>query len=98
MKTNCRIGRVKLKRGGNLHLLPLKPKPFSFSAVENLSKMIDDQTLAVGFFVMKKDRNITTGSALDEGTTINDVYGACDLLKQDIEDTWDAPLTPYDAA
>lgn len=85
INTHCRIGRVKFKEGGEIHLLKQKPKSICFTSVERLSKRIDEDTLAVGFFLIRKDRTMVTGWSYEKGTTNCDLLGAVSLLKHDMQ-------------
>jgi hypothetical protein len=81
---NCRIGKVKFKSGGTIHVLPQKNRVFCNGAVEQLSNHINEETLAVGWFVVRKDRSNTTGWYGDYGTMTVDMLGGVEVLKKDI--------------
>lgn len=83
---NCRIGKVKFKSGGELQLLKTSEKPYCFGAIDNLRERVNEDTLAVGFFIVHRDRTTTTGWSYDYGTTNNDLIGAAEYLKTDIID------------
>ena len=84
-KTHCRIGRVKFKTGGDLHVLKSEQKSVCFITVKNLSGQINEDTLAVGFFLVRKDRSMVTGWSYEAGTSNCDLLGGTSLLKYDIE-------------
>lgn len=81
---NCRIGKIKPKSGGQIRLLPSEIRPYCHRVVHTLSERIGDETLAVGYFIISYDRTVATGWVNEAGTTINDLLGATEMLKQDI--------------
>lgn len=92
-KQGCKIGRIKFKSGGELRLLPMKEKSHCFGALEELGKRINDDTLAVGFFVIGKDRLVSSGCSYEVGFTPSDFFGACEVLKTEVyQDIWEKEI------
>ncbi|TXH13834.1 MAG: hypothetical protein E6R03_10545 [Hyphomicrobiaceae bacterium] len=83
-RQGCRIGRVKFKSGGELHLLPRRDVGECSNAPEALSGIIDEETLAVGFFMVRQDRTTACGWSHDSGVTMNDMLGGVERLRADI--------------
>lgn len=83
-ETNCRIGKVKFKHGGEVHLLPPVILPYCHTSAVNMLNQIDENTLAVGFFIVREDRSVCVGYSYDRGSAPVDLTGAAEMLKNDI--------------
>lgn len=89
MKTNCKIGKVKLKNGASVSVLPTPERNFCHASVKSLSRTITPTTLAVGFFVLDEDRTVLAGCSYKAGFAMADLKGACEHMKdQLIEEVW----------
>ncbi len=95
--SNCKIGKVTPKNTGNLHVLPQPDTRFQcHHSATHLRNHIDENTKAVGFFILKKDGSVAIGLSHEGGTALAEMIGATEILKQDISAHWDTPDTPND--
>lgn len=72
-----------------VHVLPSPKRPKVHCCIKTISNMIDDETLAVAYVVLNKDRTFQTGIAYEPGLTFSDTLGAVEGLKQDMIEDWD---------
>jgi len=94
--TGCRIGKVTPK-DKKIAAIKTKPRTYCHKAAALLGQQINDQTQAVGFFILEKDGNVKSGFSYDTGTALGEMIGSCDLLKSDISDYWNnEPYYSYD--
>lgn len=68
----------------NVHVLPTAIKSPTREAIHSLSELINEDTQAVGYFVLQKSGNIFTGCSYDAGFTPVHLLGSCDLLKTEM--------------
>ena len=80
----CRISKVRMKNGATIHILPQKQRPYCHDVASGMLERIDDDTLAIGWFIVYKDRTMATGWSHDYGATNLDLIGGAELLKADI--------------
>ena len=80
----CRISRVRMKGGGDIVIYPRRDVGECGKAPEALSSVIDNQTLMVGFFVLRRDRTAIHGWSHESGVTMSDALGGCESLKTEI--------------
>lgn len=82
--SGCKIGKVTLKNGAALHLLPTPPRSFVGESASHLGEDVDGDTIAVGYFVVQKNRVVKTNWCYEAGITNLDLIGGCEALKIDI--------------
>lgn len=79
--TGCRIGKVKFKSGGIVYNLNIKPRGELHKSIEAAASKINDESLLLGWFLMRKDRTVVTGWSYEEGVCQADMVGAAEVLK-----------------
>lgn len=82
----CRISRVRMKGGGDIVIYPRRDVGECSKAPEALSSIIDNRSLMVGFFVLRKDRTAAFGWSHEAGVTLPDALGGCEALKTELLD------------
>ena len=75
MNPHCKIGRVRYKSSNVLVLLQ-QTKHHFYNTFEKARVCIDDDTFAVGFFILFKDRTVESGCAWNPGFTKTDLFGS----------------------
>jgi hypothetical protein len=84
--SGCRIGKIKLKTGGHVRLLPVQKRGQCHKSIEHLSNCINENTFAVAFIVMDKERVIrAAGCSYEQGFAYSDLIGMCESMKEDLK-------------
>lgn len=81
-QTGCKIGKVKLKSSGTtIHTIKNDRPQHFMDTVRDFAKSIDDDAHAVGFFVLEKNGQMSTGCAYNHGFTASQLKGSCEHMK-----------------
>jgi hypothetical protein len=67
-----------------IHLLEIPKRSQFHEFALSVIKLVDDETHAVGIFIMKKDRTVLSGLSYAAGLTKADVKGGCAQMQEDI--------------
>lgn len=78
-----------MRKKKKLQVLKTPKRTTLHNILPMISEKITEDTLAVGVFVMRKDRTVQCGFSWDAGFAVSDLYGACERLKEDgLETVW----------
>ena len=99
-KSAGRIGKVKFKDTGHEIVFHdfAHTKTHCHESVRNLGDFIDENTQAVGFFILKKNGAAVSGFSYEGGTALAEMIGGAECLKMDLVDHWQTPEEDYDGA
>lgn len=88
--SGCRIGKIRMKNGGaDIHVIQNERRSHFHTTLENLSHSLSNDVHAVGFFVLYKNGEVTSGLSYDAGFTASQLKGACEHMKDCLmEDVW----------